>query len=159
MHRPWGRHSCATPSSDASARTRRSISSKIWNYNSKLLIKVVWERDTVWRQMIGQERRGESGDGQPKAIGESPNKVPKPALIEIPTPAGPLRITRRWVFIAIAIAVLTALLNNPILDRVEPSNCFAVLCFATILWATEVSSGSRSRYRKITPLYRLSLYL
>ena len=87
--------------------------------------------------MIGQERRGEIGDGQVKAIGESPSKEKKPALIEFQTRIGKVRITKRWVFCLLALGLFIGLLANPVLDRPEPSNCFAILCFATVLWATE----------------------
>ncbi len=87
--------------------------------------------------MIGQERRGEIGDG-PKGIGESPTKEKKPALIDFTTRWGRIRITKRLVWFSAASIVFLALLLNPVLDRPEPSNCFAILCFATILWATEV---------------------
>lgn len=90
--------------------------------------------------MIGQERRGEIGDGQAKAIGESPSKEKKPALIEFQTRVGKIRITKRWVFFLLAFGVFLGLLANPVLDRPEPSNCFAILCFATVLWATEARS-------------------
>lgn len=93
----------------------------------------------MWRQMITQERRGEIGDGEVKAFGDSPHKEPGPALIDFETRWGRVRINKRWIFSLIAILVFTVLLLNPVLDRPEPSNCFAVLCFATILWATEVN--------------------
>jgi phosphate transporter len=90
--------------------------------------------------MIGQERRGEIGDGQIKAFGESPHKELGPALIDFRTRWGRVRINKRWVFSITAVSIFTALLLNPVLDRPEPSNCFAILCFATILWATEVNT-------------------
>ena len=101
---------------------------------------IAWERDTVWRQMIGQERRGEIGDG-PKAIGESTSskKRKKPVLIEFESRYfGTVRISRRLLYFLIALVVFVGLLTHPVLDRPEPSNCFAILCFATVLWATEV---------------------
>ncbi|KAG8819435.1 low-affinity phosphate transporter [Serendipita sp. 400] len=98
--------------------------------------QVVWERDTVWRQMIAQERRGEIGDG-PKAIGESTKKGKKPVWIDFESKWGRIRISKRVVYFSVALSVFVALLIKPVLDRPEPSNCFAILCFATVLWATE----------------------
>lgn len=96
--------------------------------------------------MIGQERRGEIGDGEVKAIGEPPSKEEKQALANIHTRWGVLKIRRRMVSSAIAVSVFIALLLNPVLDREEPSNCFAILIFATILWATEVSRRTGQPY-------------
>lgn len=121
---------------------------------------MVWERDTIWRQMISQERRGEIGDGDVKAIGDSPTKRMRPALFVIRTRFGNFRFTRRWLFFLIALSVLLWLLANPILDRVEPSNCFAILCFATILWATEVSKLMESRVEfRLTMLQAVPLFV
>jgi phosphate transporter len=98
--------------------------------------QIVWERDTVWRQMIGKERRGET-DGPPKGLGTLLQLEADP-LIAVPTPVGRFRITGKRISRLIAIAVFVALLNIEVLDQVEANHCFAILVFATILWATEV---------------------
>ncbi|KDQ19282.1 hypothetical protein BOTBODRAFT_434350 [Botryobasidium botryosum FD-172 SS1] len=94
--------------------------------------QVVWERDTVWRQMIGQERRGE-GNGDMKALQESTEE----SHVALPTPVGRFRITRRKMTLIAAIIVFIILLNTPTIEREETNRCFAILVFATILWATE----------------------
>jgi phosphate transporter len=98
---------------------------------------IAWERDTVWRQMIGRERRGE-GDGDIKAIGATLVTEEESSLFHIATPVGRLRLTRKKLFVVLAITVFIVLLNVPMLDEVEASRCFAILVFSTILWATEV---------------------
>jgi phosphate transporter len=99
---------------------------------------IAWERDTVWRQMIGKERRGE-GNGQPKAIGASLMKEDESGLLDVGTPMGRFRLTKKKISILIAAAVFATLLNVQTVDGVEANRCFALLTFCTIMWATEVS--------------------
>lgn len=99
---------------------------------------IAWERDTVWRQMIGRERRGES-DGQPTAVGASLVKEPEAGLLAIPTPLGRLKLTKRTLSILISVLLFVVLLNVQIVDGVEANRCFAILMFSTVLWATEAS--------------------
>lgn len=98
---------------------------------------IAWERDTVWRQMIAQERRGENE-------GESTNiasllKKPGPGLFFIPTPLGTIRVTRKMIYKITAGILFVTLLNIPVVDTVEANRCFAILMFCTFLWATEVT--------------------
>lgn len=98
---------------------------------------IAWERDTVWRQMIGQERRGE-GDSGLKAIGATLVIEEDTSLLQVPTPIGRFKLTRKKIFLLLAIAVFATLLNVRVLDEVESNRCFAILVFSTIMWATEV---------------------
>ncbi|KAJ3518184.1 hypothetical protein NLJ89_g10 [Agrocybe chaxingu] len=61
---------------------------------------IAWERDTVWRQMIGRERRGE-GDTIDTA-GATLVQEPEPALVDIPTPVGKFKITKRKILKVVA---------------------------------------------------------
>jgi phosphate transporter len=101
---------------------------------------IAWERDTVWRQMIGRERRGE-GDTL-DAAGAVLANPPEPAFISIYTPVGRLKITKKYVFRVIAVVVFIILLNTTVLEEREANKCLAILTFCTILWATEVCSSS-----------------
>ncbi|KAL0576788.1 low-affinity phosphate transporter [Marasmius crinis-equi] len=96
---------------------------------------IAWERDTVWRQMIGRERRGEGDPSQP--IGASLVKEEKPGLFEVPTPVGKLKITRKKLYMLISIAIFAVMLSISIIPDKEANRCFAILIFCTILWATE----------------------
>jgi phosphate transporter len=100
---------------------------------------IAWERDTVWRQMIGRERRGE---GDPVDLaGGTLVKEPVEPLVDIPTPVGRFKITGKLIWLLIALVVLVVLLNVRVIkDGVEANSCFAILVFCTILWASEVSS-------------------
>ncbi|KAJ3993371.1 SPX domain-containing protein [Lentinula boryana] len=96
---------------------------------------IAWERDTVWRQMIGRERRGEGPASN--TLGAILVKKPQPGLFAISTPLGSLSITRKLLYLIIALVVLVVLLNVVIVEGLEANRCFAVLVFCTILWATE----------------------
>lgn len=89
--------------------------------------------------MIGQERRGEIGDGGIKGVGIPAVNERKRALFRVHTRWGRFRVTKRIFFLTIGLVVFFTLLNVKVLDRVEANNCMAVLAFATVLWATEVS--------------------
>lgn len=97
---------------------------------------IAWERDTVWRSMIGASRRGE--DGQPKAIGNVLQVEEDLKALNIRTPFGRLRFKRRHLWLAIAVAVFVVLLNVQTVEGLEANRCFAILMFSTIMWATEV---------------------
>lgn len=100
--------------------------------------QIAWERDTVWRTMISQERRGVN-DGQVKALGGHVATEGGPSL-DVRTPIGRFKLTAKHGFFLTAVVVFAILLNVRILRSVEANNCFAVLLLATILWATEACS-------------------
>lgn len=114
---------------------------------------VVWERNTVWREMIGIERKAQAANfgikqtllggghdrsktqlqGDENILGE---------VKEVSTPIGRYRCPR-WLFsptffalIAI-IAVFLVLLTVPIMKKPEQQNCLAMLVLVSLLWATE----------------------
>jgi phosphate transporter len=94
---------------------------------------VAWERDTVWRQMIGRERRGEGGTPLGAPVDTTEEKA-----FEVKTRVGRVRLSRRRVWVALSVSIFTILLNVQTVDEEEANRCFAVLVFATLLWATEV---------------------
>ncbi|EPB83339.1 hypothetical protein HMPREF1544_09929 [Mucor circinelloides 1006PhL] len=91
---------------------------------------IVWERNTVWRDLIGQERRTQT-------VGLSDAK---PSSVH--TPFGTLRITRdqvmNYLYMAACIVVFIVLMRSEIFDTVEQNRCLAILVFASMLWAGEV---------------------
>ncbi|KAL8346523.1 hypothetical protein RB598_000429 [Gaeumannomyces tritici] len=118
---------------------------------SHLREHVVWERNTVWRDMIGMERRAEAASlgrallGRDVAIGAARLQGDEEAAIptrEISTPLGRFRCPV-WLFstamlnLIVIIAIFTALLVVPTMDSPEQQNCLAVLVFASLMWATE----------------------
>ncbi|KAF4613446.1 hypothetical protein D9613_008141 [Agrocybe pediades] len=96
---------------------------------------IAWERDTVWRQMIGRERRGEgSGDD---IAGATLIHEPEATIVDIPTPVGMFKITKRKISKLVALVVFILCLNIQIVEGREANRCFAILSFCTVLWATE----------------------
>jgi len=90
---------------------------------------IALERDTVWRTMIGRERKGDN------ALGITVMKDEKAAV-----QLGGWRITWKQIYLLLAVAIFVTLANVQAIDAgVEANKCFAILVFCTILWATEVS--------------------
>lgn len=115
---------------------------------------VVWERNTVWREMIGIERKAQAanmglrrtllgGDHDPsnaRLQGDEPDEM---GMKELITPVG--RFTcPRWLFSSTfftligIFAIFMVLLMVPIMKQQEQQNCLAMLVFVSLLWATEV---------------------
>ncbi|KAK3684499.1 low-affinity phosphate transporter [Vermiconidia calcicola] len=113
---------------------------------------VVWERNTVWREMIGIERKAQAANLGIRGTMLGQNTDPKKARLqgdeddgmtkEIHTPLGDTRCPRFlvsstfWVLIAV-IAIFVILLAVPIMDKPEQQNCLALVVFVSLLWATE----------------------
>ncbi|KAJ1035635.1 hypothetical protein NDA18_000412 [Ustilago nuda] len=108
--------------------------------------QVVWQRNTVWREMIGIERRAQGAALERTVMGAGKRdeyEAKKP--VRFRTPCGsvalPAWLSMSTVHLIIAFTALVALLKAPGLsffNRVEEQNCLAMLVFCTILWATEV---------------------
>jgi hypothetical protein len=114
---------------------------------------VVWERNTVWREMIGIERKaqaanlgisqtllGRDSDGRKTRLqGDEADG----ALKELDTPIGKYWCPRWlvskpfWILVFI-IAIFAVLLSVPIMEKPEQQNCLAMVIFVSLLWATEV---------------------
>jgi len=87
--------------------------------------------------MIGRQRRGEV-DGDLETLGGTLAVQQEAKAVQIPTPLGSLKLKRRHIWQAIAVAVFVTLLRVQSVDGDEANRCFAILVLATILWATEV---------------------
>ncbi|KAF8537510.1 SPX domain-containing protein [Trichophaea hybrida] len=111
---------------------------------------VVWERNTVWRDMIGIERKAHAahmgplvGDGIEKKqlAGDEVDMVM--FTKQLKTPMGSVEIPT-WLFstgfftLTAIIVVFAMLLQVKTFDTPEQQNCFAMLVFVSLLWATEV---------------------
>lgn len=116
---------------------------------------VVWERNTVWREMIGIERKAQAANmGLRRTLLGADNDPAKARLQgddydagdmkELATPVGRFRAPA-WLFsstlltLIIIVAVFFILLYSPTFKKVEQQNCLAMLVFVSLLWATEVS--------------------
>jgi phosphate transporter len=114
---------------------------------------VVWERNTVWREMIGVERKAQAanlgvrqmllGHAQdPSQSRKQGDHEEKPATTELRTPVGKLRLpawmlSSTFLVLLIIFAIFLVLLFVPIMERPEQQNCLAMLIFVSLLWATE----------------------
>ncbi|RPA86965.1 SPX-domain-containing protein [Ascobolus immersus RN42] len=115
---------------------------------------VVWERNTVWRDMIGIERKAQAakmGLGR-NVLGAEPeddkirllgDEVDTSLMRYVNTPVGRVRCPK-WLFssdffmLLGVIAIFTVCLSVKLFDTPEQQNCFAILVFVSLLWATEI---------------------
>ncbi|KAF2858337.1 SPX-domain-containing protein [Piedraia hortae CBS 480.64] len=89
---------------------------------------VVWERNTVWREMISVERRGQAANlGLKNTIVAGDEKKATPSF---------LRSGSFWVLMS-CLAVFAVLLGVRFMDQAEQQNCLAMVVFVSLLWATE----------------------
>lgn len=91
------------------------------------------DRETVWSHMVS----GKRDQGIFRSVEQEvdvPSFENKSLRRKLPT-----WITAKGLILIFALAVLAGIVHVDPFDRVEESNCLAVLVFCTILWATEVS--------------------
>ena len=141
---------------------------------------VVWERNTVWREMIGIERKAQAANLGIRNTMLGQDNDPKKARLqgdnedgamkEIRTPLGRTKCPKFlisgtfWVLVA-CIAVFTVMLLVPIMERKEQQNCLALVVFVSLLWATEVisqflpTSVSITNLLQAIPLFVTSLLI
>lgn len=116
---------------------------------------VVWERNTVWREMIGMERKAEAANMglRRTLLGRDHNRSEARLqgdeydgleMKELNTPVGRFScpnwlFTSTFFFLVGIIAIFVVLLTVPIMEHPEQQNCLAMLVFVSLLWATEVS--------------------
>lgn len=138
---------------------------------------VVWERNTVWREMIGIERKAQAANmglrrtllgADSSDLGTARLQGDDEAVTdmkELQTPVGrvslPTWLLSPTLFTLVAIiAVFFTLLYVPIFKKVEEQNCLAMLVFVSLLWATEVSDPTHiKRFINVSRLYPYSLHL
>lgn len=113
---------------------------------------VVWERNTVWRDMIGMERRAEAarigrsilGAENTSTLLQGDDERIRDSM-DVETPFGrwkvPLWLANSGMGWLLAIVgIFFAVLYIPILEKPEQQNCLALLVLVSLLWATEVRS-------------------
>ncbi|KAG8531123.1 uncharacterized protein KY384_004480 [Bacidia gigantensis] len=115
---------------------------------------VVYERNTVWREMIGIERKAQAanfgvrrtllgGDQDPAKVRLQGDEHDELSTKEFVTPIGKYRCPT-WLFnptffyLVVILAVFVVLLIVPIMKKPEQQNCLAMLIFVSLMWATEV---------------------
>ena len=110
---------------------------------------VVWERNTVWREMIGIERKAQAAHlgTRPPILGKMGEHKQGDDVKQSKELGAPTRRFRCPTFIfhssfyilILALAVFTVLISLPLFKLPEQQNCLAMVIFVSILWATEVS--------------------
>ncbi|KAG5662235.1 hypothetical protein KAF25_004474 [Fusarium avenaceum] len=118
---------------------------------SHLREHVVWERNTVWRDLIGIERRAEAAGLGQALLGQERGNVTRRLqgdeakafkATQFRTPFGRVTLpawlasSSLWTLIA-CLTVFALLLLLPIMEKAEQQNCLAMLVFVSLLWATE----------------------
>lgn len=108
---------------------------------SHLREHIVWERNTVWRDMLGMERKTQAANLE--EVKGTPDGIPIASSINVSLGAGrylriPIILVSQTVLKGSAIAFLSILLLflSPFEDT-QQKNCFAILVCASLLWATE----------------------
>jgi len=123
----------------------------IRDLRSHLREHVVWERNTVWRDLIGMERRAEAASLGHTLLGRDtdPQKTRLQGddeiilpIKEITTPLGRFfcptwLLTSTTYSLILIVALFFALLYIPIMEKPEQQNCLAMLVLVSLLWATE----------------------
>ncbi|KAK4555512.1 low-affinity phosphate transporter [Recurvomyces mirabilis] len=113
---------------------------------------VVWERNTVWREMIGIERKAQAANLGIRNTMLGQETDPKKARLqgddeggatkEVQTPVGRYRCptfllsSTFWVLVA-CCAIFAVLLGVRFMEKPEQQNCLALIIFVSLLWATE----------------------
>lgn len=95
---------------------------------------VVWERNTVWRDMIGLERKTYAANSQLANSNEqNDEKSGKSSTLSFN-----LSLKNPFVLkLSVIILITVLLLNFSPFDDAQQKNCFAVLICASLLWGTE----------------------
>ncbi|KAI7870409.1 SPX domain-containing protein [Spinellus fusiger] len=110
--------------------TNNNFDQAIDELKSHLREHIVWERNTVWRDMVGQERRVQT-------VG-----VEESTSVTIRLPLGTIKLSRdqaiQMFLLFSSIIAFVILLQVEIFPQEEQNRCFAILVFASILWAGEV---------------------
>ncbi|CAO3593380.1 unnamed protein product [Absidia cylindrospora] len=106
---------------------------------SHLRDQVTYDRNTVWREMVSQERK--KLDAHVKDA--VPRKKYSLGVFQLEA-----SLLRHMCFFLLAIVVFIVLLNVHIFAHQSENYCFALLIFAAIMWATEA-----------VPLYATSLLI
>ncbi|KAG0256671.1 low-affinity phosphate transporter [Mortierella polycephala] len=93
---------------------------------------IVWERNTIWRDMVGQERKAEGA----RAV--DPKEQEPWMLFGYPIRFISAADARRIILGLVGIVLFAILMSVSIFDTQEQNRCFAILISVAYFWATEV---------------------
>lgn len=105
---------------------------------------VVWERNTVWRDMIGMERRTQAATAASnKPVGKTAADLVMGEDDTLPyVRLGRYRIPKvlfslAAIKIVFIFLLFVTVLTFPVMESTEQNNCLALVLCASLLWATE----------------------
>ncbi|KAK4040461.1 SPX domain-containing protein [Parachaetomium inaequale] len=131
--------------------TNGDAETAIRDLRSHLREHVVWERNTVWRDLIGLERRAEAASLGHTLLGidadaqrtrlQGDDEIVLPTK-EITTPLGRFMcptwlLTSTTFTLVVIVGLFFGLIHVPIMEKPEQQNCLAMLVLVSLLWATE----------------------
>ncbi|KAG0337533.1 low-affinity phosphate transporter [Podila humilis] len=93
---------------------------------------IIWERNTIWRDMVGQERKAEGA----RAV--DPKETEPWMLFGYPIRFITAHDFRRLILGIVGSALFAVLMCVSIFDTEEQIRCFAILITVAFFWATEV---------------------
>ncbi|KNC96220.1 divalent anion:Na+ symporter (DASS) family transporter [Spizellomyces punctatus DAOM BR117] len=99
--------------------------------------RIIWERNTIWKDMIEQERRRETIGLRPKAAVAKEEQIKKREITICDRKLVIPPISTQLLKIFICLAVFIFFLLYPSFETLEQRYCFAILIFASMLWASE----------------------
>ncbi|KAJ3215380.1 fumarase fum1 [Clydaea vesicula] len=109
--------------------------------DSHLREQIEWERNTIWRDMIEQERRTNFvslGSAKPRGGDQSNITTDKTINVCGNKLNLPWFFTFSNVIMLFSLGIFFRLIIYPVFESVEQSYCFAILIFASMLWAFEL---------------------
>ncbi|KAG0202208.1 low-affinity phosphate transporter [Mortierella sp. GBA30] len=112
--------------------TNGNMSQAAKELRSHLREYIVWERNTIWRDMVGQERKAEGA----RAV--DPKEQEPWILFGYPIRFISAADARRVILGIFGIIVFAILMSASIFDTLEQNRCFAILITVAFFWATEV---------------------
>jgi hypothetical protein len=117
--------------------TDNNLAQATTELKSSLREHIVWERNTIWRDMVSQERRtGSLGVRRKDAVGEKASSSTV-TIFGFEFPVHPL-VNEKLAYFLVFSGLFVVLINFPVLETPEQQNCLAILIFASLLWAFEV---------------------
>ncbi|KAI9202301.1 SPX domain-containing protein [Polychytrium aggregatum] len=103
---------------------------------SNLRELIVWERNTIWRDLIEHERKSQAIELKPAVVEKDETERGGQWSICGLKIALPF-VSAKPISLLVSIALFGFLLAYPILDSPEQQNCLAILVLASSLWAFE----------------------
>ncbi|KAJ1655750.1 low-affinity phosphate transporter, partial [Dispira simplex] len=110
------------------------MDSAVRELRSCLREQVAWERNTVWRDMIKQERKVGAVEVRPPSMVTAEVTLPgKPTFLQRWLPF----LNKQLMSVTVSTAIFAILLSVQLFENPTEQNCLALLIYVSLLWATE----------------------